>query len=142
MLVRIYEQHCPHCQTKHSVGFDSAGTWWESRCTYRRCKQFFHFGQYPPNTPDRGTTIELRCPNPNCGKKYIHGQFMQATWLEMKCGRCHEFFHYGPLGRGPVAVMRPYDLQSLSPEPQGANVRAILLDKLPDWLDPRSISWN
>jgi len=134
-LIRVYEHLCPYCDGLAFRGSWNQGGWWETRCARSSCHQFFHSGAYPPNTPARASTIQIRCPNPACarnrgkpGRLFGIGQFVDSFWLEVKCRNCNEFYHYGAYGRGRLALIAPYCVNSLAPELRGAIARASRLD--------------
>lgn len=92
-----YDHLCPGCGAKHSVGYNSEGTAWETRCT--RCKITYRYGEFS----HVAAVWDFRCPN--CNKRRHLGVSMPGSWWETKCFRCRHFYHYGHLGRGEEAIV-------------------------------------
>ena len=125
-----YRHPCPSCEGLALLGsIHNPGGWLESKCTRTQCRQFFHLGSYPPNTPDRASSVSICCPR--CSKKFGHGQFAPTFWAEIKCSRCNAYYHVGLEGRGMVGILKPYSINSLAPELRGGYVRPVPLSDLP-----------
>ena len=102
-----YKHACPGCGAKHSDGYNTPGTMWETRCT--RCRMTYMYGVVGPEVL---FVADFRCPY--CNKRRHLGVSAEGSWWETKCFRCRKFYHHGPFGRGQAAAVTTLGVEHLS----------------------------